>query len=60
MNSFFLRYGYGLGFPTGYLVGSIQKIDVEKKRITATWEDPKCRATEPVFVPKPDGTRKLS
>jgi len=52
------RYGYGLGFPTGYLVGSIQKIDVEKKRITATWEDPKCRATEPVFVPKPDGTRE--
>ena len=50
------RFAYGLGFPTGYLVGSIQKLDVELKRITASWEDPKCRATEPQFVPRPGGS----
>ena len=49
------RYGYGLGFPTGYLCGSIQKLDVEKKSFTATWEDSSCRATEPQFVPRPGG-----
>ena len=53
-----VRFGYGLGFPTGYLVGSIQKLDVEKKRITATWEDKSCRATEPAFVPRPASTEE--
>ena len=47
------RYGYGLGFPSGYLCGSIQKLDVELKKFTATWEDSECRATEPQFVPRP-------
>ena len=32
--------------------GSIHKLDVEKKEFTAKWEDPKCRATEPQFVPR--------
>ena len=32
--------------------GTIHKLDVEKKEFTAHWEDPKCRATEPQFVPK--------
>ena len=32
--------------------GSIHKLDVEKKEFTAAWEDPKCRATEPQFVPR--------
>ena len=50
------RYGYGLGFPTGYLCGSIQKLDVEKKTISSTWEDKSCRATEPQFVPRPGST----
>jgi hypothetical protein len=52
------RYAYGLGFPTGYLCGSLQKLDVEKKSFTATWEDPSCRATEPQFVPRPGGTEE--
>merc|ERR1711892_491501 len=52
------RYGYGLGFPTGYLCGSVQKLDVEEKRFTATWEDPSCRATEPQFVPRPGSTEE--
>ena len=49
---------YGQGFPTGFLVGSIQKLDVDKKRFTATWEDPSCRATEPLFVPRPGGSKE--
>merc|ERR1711936_575974 len=52
------RYAYGLGFPTGYLVGSIQKLDVHLKKFSATWEDPMCRATEPQFVPRPGGTEE--
>ena len=52
------RFAYGQGFPTGFLVGSIQKLDVEKKRFTATWEDPSCRATEPLFVPRPGGSKE--
>jgi len=52
------RYGYGLGFPTGYLCGSVQKLDVEKKMFTATWEDPSCRATEPQFVPRPGSSQE--
>ena len=56
--SLYFRFAYGLGFPTGYLVGSIQKLDVERKRITASWEDPQCRATEPQFVPRPGGTEE--
>jgi len=52
------RYGYGLGFPTGYLCGSVQKLDVEKKMFTATWEDPSCRATEPQFVPRPGSSHE--
>jgi len=47
------RYAYGLGFPTGYLCGSIQKLDVKLKEFVASWEDPLCRATEPQFVPRP-------
>jgi len=50
------RFAYGLGFPTGYLCGSIHKLDVEKKEFTAKWEDPKCRATEPQFVPRPESS----
>jgi len=49
------RYGYGLGFPSGYLCGTIHKLDVEEKVFTAMWEDKACRATEPQFVPRPGG-----
>ena len=42
-----------MGFPTGYLCGSIQKLDVKLKEFVASWEDPLCRATEPQFVPRP-------
>ena len=28
---------------------------MEQKRITASWEDPLCRATEPQFVARPGG-----
>ena len=52
------RFAYGLGFPTGYLVGSIQKLDVVLKRITASWEDPQCRATVPQFVARPEGSEE--
>ena len=48
------RFAYGMGFPSGYLVGSIMKLDVYKKEFTEIWEDPNCRAGEPIFVPKPD------
>ena len=37
---------------TSLQCGSIHKLDVEKKEFTAKWEDPKCRATEPQFVPR--------
>jgi len=47
------RYAYGLGFPTGFMCGTIQKLDVEKKSFTARWEDKTCRATEPQFIPRP-------
>ena len=40
----------------GYLAGSIMKLDVEKKELTQTWDDPNCRATEPQFVPRPGST----
>ena len=47
------RYSYGLGFPTGYLVGAIMKLDVKEKMFVKFWEDPNCRATEPLFIPRP-------
>jgi hypothetical protein len=60
------RFAYGLGFPTGYLVrrvqggagqpglqvGTLHKLDVEAKQFTHMWEDPACRASEPLFVPR--------
>ena len=36
----------------------MQKLDVEKKMFTATWEDPSCRATEPQFVPRPGSSQE--
>ena len=50
------RYAYGMGFPSGYLAGSLMKLDVEKKEFAGVWEDPDCRATEPQFVPRPGST----
>lgn len=50
------KYVYGLGFPTGYLAGSIGRLNVVTKRIEGWWEDQSCRATEPQFVPDPSGT----
>lgn len=52
------RYAYGLGFPSGYLVGSVGKLDVEKKTFSFWWTDPGCSATEPQFVPRPGGTHE--
>ena len=47
------KFAYGMGFPTGYLAGSIMKLDVDKKEFPSIWDDPTCRATEPQFVPRP-------
>ena len=42
-----------MGFSEGFVSGSILKLDVEKKEFVSTWIDPKCLATEPMFVPRP-------
>jgi len=48
------KYVYGLGFPTGYLAGSLGKLNVQDKRIEGWWQDEDCLATEPQFVPSPN------
>ena len=45
-----------MGFSEGFVSGSILKLDVEKKEFVSTWIDPKCLATEPMFVPRPGST----
>ena len=47
-----------MGFSEGFVSGSILKLDVEKKEFVSTWIDPKCLATEPMFVPRPGSTGK--
>ena len=45
-----------MGFSEGFVSGSILKLDVVKKEFVSTWIDPKCLATEPMFVPRPGST----
>ena len=52
------RFAYGVGYPRGNVAGSIIKLDTMKKKFVKTWEDSKCFATEPIFVPRPGSTKE--
>ena len=34
------------------------KLDAENKKFVKVWEDPKCLATEPYFVPRPESSEE--
>ena len=51
------RYVYGVGFPDAYMLGTLLKLDVHNKEFVKVWEDPKCLATEPYFVPRYSGVQ---